>query len=82
MGFAKLIGLKVLQQNGDSRSVDLAIPLLKDSDEFLRKRAGATLEKITGQNIAYDQPQKWEEWWAANKSGFVRTPEAINPKSN
>ncbi len=82
MGFAKLLGLKVLQQNGDNRAVDLAIPLLKDADDFLKKRAGTVLEKIAGQNIPYDQPQKWEEWWAANKTGFARAPEAISPKSN
>ncbi len=68
---ARLIGLKVLERNADAKAVDLALPLLRDSNPIVRSRAFAVLNAITGQDLSEDEPVKWERWWAVNQAGFT-----------
>ena len=72
---ARLIGLKILYQNADKQSVELALPLLKDPEKLVQMRAADTLQALTGQQFAEDQPDQWEKWWAENKATFnVKQP--------
>jgi len=67
---ARLIGLKVLERNGDAKAVDLALPLLRDTNSIVRTRAGAALHEITGLDLPASSPARWEKWWAVNKGTF------------
>ena len=67
---ARLMGLKVLRENADAQAVELALPLLRDTNSIVRHRAFALLQTVSGQDIAQDDPVKWEQWWAANKATF------------
>jgi len=66
----RLIAINVLYQNMNSESVDLALPLLKDQEEFVRIRARDMLADMTGRDFS-TQPEPWEKWWAENKSSAV-----------
>lgn len=68
---ARLIGLRVLQRNADSKAIELTLPLLSDSNEIVRSRAFAALTAITGKEISKNEPEKWERWWAANRNTFT-----------
>lgn len=70
----RLIGLKILGQNANKQSIELAIPLLKDQSQIIRDKAHRVLRRLTGQDIPPDQLEKWEEWWAANKATFTPKP--------
>jgi HEAT repeat protein len=80
--FARLIGLKILYQNAEKQSVELALPLLKDPELAVRMRAAATLRALTGRPFTEDHPDQWEKWWAENKTNFVVElhPEELRPK--
>ncbi len=79
--FARLLGLKILYQNANPESVELTLPLLKDAEPILRKRAAATLRAFSGQHFTEEQAADWEKWWSENKSGFVVQlhPEEMRP---
>jgi HEAT repeat protein len=68
---ARLMGLHVLQRNADSKAVELTLPLLSDSNEFVRGQAFVAMAAITGKEISKDDPVKWEQWWASNKDTFT-----------
>jgi hypothetical protein len=68
---ARLMGLKILDQNADAEAVALTLPLLRDKSSVVRNRASALLQTVTGQDIAPTEPAAWEKWWAANKDTFV-----------
>ena len=67
----KIIGLRVLYENAEKQSVELALPLLRDSKQLVRNRAAATLRALTGQHFTADQAKQWQTWWAENKSHFT-----------
>ncbi len=68
--FARCLGLNFLKQVRNSRAVELAMPLLRDPDERVRTTANRVMQSLTGQHFAGNHPEKWEHWWAANKSNF------------
>jgi hypothetical protein len=68
---ARQLGLRVLDQNPGKQSVELALPLLRDTDELVRLKAAQTLRALTGQNFTEDQTNKWAKWWTQNKKNFV-----------
>ena len=68
---ARLMGLKILRQNADAQAVALTLPLLRDTNSLVRKRAFALLKTVSGQDIPQDDSARWEQWWAANKATFV-----------
>jgi len=76
----RAFGLKVLYENVGKSSVDLALPLLKDSEQLVRGRACDLLADLTGQNIPVDQPGRWEKWWAENKTTFVLDEEQVHQR--
>lgn len=59
---ARLMGLKILQRNADTKAVELTLPLLRDSNQVVRSRAFAVMKALTGQNISDTDPAKWEQW--------------------
>jgi HEAT repeat protein len=68
---ARLMGLRILQQNADPVAVELALPCLRDTNSIVRNRAAGFLHDVSGEDIPRDQPEKWEQWWAANKATFA-----------
>ena len=68
---ARLMGLKVLQQNADAPAVQLALPCLRDTSSIVRNRAFGFLHEISGEDIPPDKPEKWEQWWTANEASFA-----------
>lgn len=77
---ARLLGLRILLENADKQSVELTIPLLKDPVKPVQARALALLHALTGQSIPRDQPEKWEQWWAAHKATFVVSKQPEEPR--
>jgi HEAT repeat protein len=79
---ARLVGLKILYQNAEPQSVELAIPLLNDPEPAVRLRTARTLRALTGQHFTDEQPRLWQEWWTANKTNFVVElhPEELRPR--
>jgi hypothetical protein len=75
------LGLVILYQNADKEAVELALPLLKDSEIPVRIRAAATLRALTGQHFTDEQAAEWENWWTENKAHFVVQlhPEELRP---
>ena len=73
---ARLLGLRVLDQNPEKQSVELALPLLLDPDELVRLKAAQTLQALTGQQFTEDQTEEWTKWWIENKTNFVAQPPA------
>ena len=71
---ARMMALKQATLKGDAASVDLAAKLLDDPVEVVRYRAGTTLQRLTGQEVDYKQPEKWRAWWEANKKDFKLRP--------
>ncbi len=71
---ARMFGLRVLARNPEKRSVDLALPLLQDTNEAVRFRAAQMLRALTGQDFDTDQVDEWNKWWAQNKAAFVPPP--------
>ena len=80
--FARVFGLEILYQIADKQSVELALPLLNDSDQQVQLRATATLRALTGQYFTADQPDQWQQWWEASKTNFVVElhPEELRPQ--
>jgi len=70
MAFARLMGLKFLQLNGDAAAVDLTIPLLKDRVSLVRRRACDVMRLLSGENVSEADSVKWEEWWERNQGNF------------
>jgi HEAT repeat protein len=68
---AQLLALAILGQNPEKQSVELALPLLKAPDEFVRLRAAQTLRTLTGQHFTEDQTEEWVKWWTENKTNLV-----------
>lgn len=73
----RLLGLRVLNEDCNNESVELAMPLLREKEPFMRERTCALLTLLTGQNIPADQPERWEKWWSENKATFVVDPEKV-----
>jgi HEAT repeat protein len=67
----RLKGLTILRQNADAQAVALTLPLLRDTNSLVRKRAFALLKTVSGQDIPQDDPARWEQWWAANKGSYA-----------
>ena len=67
---ARLMGLKILRSNADADAVELTLPLLRDTNSFVRSRAFSLLRAVSGQDLAQSDPAKWEQWWAANRDHF------------
>ncbi|HUA39134.1 MAG TPA: DUF2330 domain-containing protein [Candidatus Sulfopaludibacter sp.] len=74
----RTFGLDALGQNAEKRSVELALPCLKDPDEMVRLKACETLQVLTSQHLTADQTDEWIKWWDQNKANFV--PHALPPK--
>jgi HEAT repeat protein len=70
LALARLIGLKFLQLNGDATAIDLTLPLLKDQNALVRRRAFDVLRFLSAGAILENDAQKWELWWQRNKSKF------------
>jgi len=64
----RVLGLEVLQRLGGARAVELAMPLLRDPDPVVRKRARFFFEVVAGTDFAGD-PARVEEWWAGRQTG-------------
>ena len=77
VAMVRLLGLRVLEDNKNKDSVEFSIPLLKDSEPFVRTRAHDLLTDLTGQNIPLDQPGEWEKWWQENRAAFVLDPQQM-----
>ncbi len=79
---ARLVALRILYQNANKQSVELALPLLNDSDQQVRMHAAATLRALSGQHFTADQQDQWQQWWTANKTKFVVQlhPEELQPR--
>jgi hypothetical protein len=79
---ARMIGLNVLYNNATNRSVEMALPLLKDPEPTIRTRAAATLRALTGQHFTEAQAEQWQQWWDAHKANFVVElhPEELHPQ--
>jgi hypothetical protein len=71
----RLVALRILYENANKQSVELALPLLKDPDELVRLKAAQTLRRLTAQNFSEDQADEWGNWWKTNKSQFVPVPD-------
>jgi hypothetical protein len=67
----RLSGLLILYNNMNSDSVELALPLLRDKEDYLRARARDMLADMTGQDFSVEASGQWEKWWAENKTTFV-----------
>jgi HEAT repeat protein len=67
---ARLTGLKILREHADADSVQLTLPLLRDTNSLVRTRAFSLLRAVTGQDISTNDPAKWEQWWSTNKATF------------
>jgi len=67
----RLLGLRVLDQNPEKQSVELALPLLHDPNELVRQKTAQTLRMLTGQHFTEDQANEWRKWWQENKTNFV-----------
>jgi hypothetical protein len=67
---ARLIGLKILRQNADATAVELALPLLRDTNSLVRTRAFSLLKAVSGQDFTQSDPARWDQWWATNKTTF------------
>lgn len=68
---ARIIGLKILRQNADAQSVELTLPLLRDTNSLVRNRAFSLLKALSGQAFLQNAPARWDEWWATNKTTFT-----------
>jgi HEAT repeat protein len=68
---ARLMGLKILEQNGDATAIDLALPCLRDTNPIVRNRSFYLLRAVSGLDLPKDEPEKWDQWWAANRASFV-----------
>lgn len=66
----RLMSLKILERNGDSKAIELVLSLLRDPNSVVRSRAFATIQAISGENISENDPAKWEKWWAGHKTTF------------
>jgi HEAT repeat protein len=67
---ARLMGLKILRQNADATAVELALPLLRDTNSLVRARAFSLLKAVSGLDISQNDPARWDQWWATNKAAF------------
>jgi HEAT repeat protein len=65
---ARLMGLRVLERNADTKAVELTLPLLRDSNTVVRNQAFAVMKALTGQSVSDTDAAKWEQWWTANKN--------------
>src|SRR5205085_8989638 len=52
LALARLIGLKFLQLNSDAAAVELALPMLKDHNTLVRRRAFDVLHLLSEENIS------------------------------
>lgn len=79
---ARVLGLRVLDRNHEKQSVELALPLLLDSEELVRLKATQTLRALTGQEFSEDQTEEWSKWWMEHKTNFVAqaSPEEWRPQ--
>ncbi len=79
---ARLLGLRVLDQNPEKQSVELTLPLLRDPDELVQLKAAQTLRVLTGQHFTEDQTEEWIKWWVKNKTNLVIQlhPEELRPQ--
>jgi hypothetical protein len=68
---ARQLGLRALDRNPEKKSIELALPLLRDPDEIVRLKAAQTLHALTGQPFTEDQAEEWAKWWTKNKTNFV-----------
>jgi hypothetical protein len=69
--FARMTSVTILYNMANKESVELALPLLKDQDRFVKELAGSTLRALTGQDFTDDQADEWHAWWDENKANFV-----------
>ncbi len=67
----RLEALRILQANADAAAVELALPMLRDANSVVRRRAFAFFRYISGQDLSQDNPAKWEQWWATNQTTFA-----------
>jgi HEAT repeat protein len=67
---ARLMSLKILVHNADPAAIELGLPLLRDTNSVVRSRAFAFLRSVSGQKLPQNDPEQWEQWWAANRNTF------------
>jgi len=82
---ARLAGLSFLERlENNKEAIGLIIPLLRDPEKPVQGRAWRLLRQLAGQEIPQDQPDKWERWWADNKTALILADStkaiALNPK--
>jgi hypothetical protein len=70
VALVRLFGLNILAHTADARAVDYTLSRLTDPNSLVRIRASAVLQYLTGQEFTRDQPDKWEQWWSANKTTY------------
>jgi hypothetical protein len=63
-----IIAINKLGELGDSRSIELLIPLLRKGK--IRSAVDSALQQITGQNFNSDW-HKWEKWWDEHKLEYL-----------
>jgi HEAT repeat protein len=65
---ARLAGLRILREFGDKQAIEVVLPLLRDPEPLVQSQARELLATLSGQEIPQDQPDRWAQWWAANKN--------------
>ena len=76
----RLSGLLILYNNMSSESVEAALPLLKDKEEYVRVRTRDMLADMTGQDFGAEQFEQWNKWWAENKATFVPSRDQVEQR--
>lgn len=64
-------GVTALFNHANKHAVELALPMLKDPNMFVRQLAGSTLRALTGQDFSDDQIDNWNAWWNQSKDNFT-----------
>lgn len=67
---ARMMGLRILERNADAKGMELALPLLRDSNAIVRSQAFAVMKALSGQSVSDTDAAKWEQWWTANKDSI------------
>jgi HEAT repeat protein len=70
LGEMRFMSLQLLERNGDAKAVELTLPLLRDTNSVVRSRAFSAMRNLSGRDISETDPDKWDQWWAANKDTF------------
>jgi len=79
-----------LGKAGDKKAIEPLIGTLLDQDEEVRKAAGQSLARLTGQEDLYEKGKSkpadethaaWEQWWNKNKDTFAIAKDKREPRA-